>query len=263
MAEYKTIAVTKEDDLALVSVERPKTLNALNSEVLTELDAAFDALAGDAAAKVVIITGSGEKAFVAGADIAEMSAMGVSQAKNFAAMWQRVFLKIEQFPKPVIAAVNGFALGGGCELAMACDIRIASEKAKFGQPEVTLGIIPGFGGTQRLPRLVGRGMAKMLIYSGDMIDAQEAYRIGLVQKVVKPEELISEAKSLARRILSRSANAVSLAKAAIDRGMDMDIASAMQHEAFIFGTCFANRDQAEGMSAFLEKRKAAFTGREK
>jgi enoyl-CoA hydratase len=260
MSKFKTLLINYDQQIAEVVINRPQAMNALNSEVLSELSRAFDGLAADNAVKVVILTGSGDKAFVAGADIAEMSKMNVEQGRSFAEQGQDLFLKIQQFPKPVIAAVNGFALGGGCELAMACDIRLASEKAKFGQPEVSLGIIPGFGGTQRLPRLVTTGMAKLLIFTGDMIDASEAYRIGLVQKVLPAGELMADVKAVARRIIARSAIAVGLAKTAINRGLDMDISTAMQYEAFIFGTCFAGEDQTEGMEAFLAKRKAVFSG---
>lgn len=261
MADYSTLLIAEEDGVAVVTINRPKALNALNSTVLDELAQAFDEFTTNDAVKAVIVTGSGEKSFVAGADITQMKDMNVAEGKIFAEKGQNTFLKIEQCPKPVIAAVNGFALGGGCELSMACDIRIASENAKFGQPEVGLGIVPGFGGTQRLPRLVGRGMAKLLIYTGDMIDAQEALRIGLVQKVVAPESLLTEAKGVVKRILKKSSIAVNFAKDAINRGMEMDIPNAMQYEAYIFGTCFASEDQKEGMTAFVEKRKPAFSGR--
>lgn len=261
MTDYSSLVISVEGGIGLVTINRPKALNALNSTVLNELAIAFDELADNTDVKVVILTGAGEKAFVAGADITEMKDMNTAQGKAFAEKGQGVFLKIQQFVKPVIAAVNGFALGGGCEIAMACDIRIASTKAKFGQPEVNLGIVPGFGGTQRMPRLIGSGMAKLLIYTGDMIDAQEALRVGLVQKVTVPEELIGEAKAIAGRIIAKSPVAVSMAKDAINRGVDMDITNAMQYEAYIFGTCFASEDQTEGMTAFVEKRKAAFTGK--
>lgn len=261
MADYTALLITEEAGVAIVTINRPKALNALNSTVLDELAQAFDELADNNAVKAIIITGAGEKAFVAGADITQMKDMNVVEGKVFAEKGQNVFMKIEQCPKPVIAAVNGFALGGGCEIAMACDIRIASEMAKFGQPEVGLGIIPGFGGTQRLARLIGRGMAKFLIYTADIIDAKEALRIGLVQKVTAPEALLDEAKAIAGRILKKSAIAVSLAKDAINRGMEMDIPNAMQYEAYIFGTCFASEDQHEGMTAFVEKRKPSFSGK--
>lgn len=260
MSEYSTLLITEESNVAIVTINRPKALNALNSTVLDELAQAFDELAANDNVKAVILTGSGEKAFVAGADITQMKDMNVLEGQLFAQKGQNVFLKIEQFPKPVIAAINGFALGGGCELAMSCDIRIASDTAKLGQPEVGLGIVPGFGGTQRMTRLIGRGMAKFLIYTADIIDAQEALRIGLVQKVTTPEGLLEEAKGIVKRILKKSSTAVSLAKDAINRGIEMDIPNSMQYEAYIFGVCFASEDQKEGMTAFVEKRKPAFSG---
>jgi len=259
--EYNNLLIAEENGIAVVTINRPKALNALNSDVLDDLSAAFDELAVQDSVKVVILTGGGDKAFVAGADITQMKDMNVLEGKLFAEKGQGVFTKIEQFVKPVIAAVHGFALGGGCEIAMACDVRIASDAAKFGQPEVGLGIVPGFGGTQRLARLVGRGMAKLLIYTADIIDAQEALRVGLVQKVVAPDVLLEEAKAIAGRIVKKSSVAVNLAKDAINRGMEMDIPNAMQYEAYIFGTCFASEDQKEGMTAFVEKRKPAFSGK--
>jgi len=190
-----------------------------------------------------------------------MLPMSAVEGRKWAKFAQAVFNKIENFPRPVIAAVNGFALGGGCELAMACDIRIASEKAKFGQPEVSLGIPPGFGGTQRLPRLVGKGRAKELLFTGDMIDAAEAYRIGLVNQVAAPEELLNAAKAMAQKIMTRGPVAVELCKAAVNEGLDVDLESGVAFEAEVFGLCFATADQKEGMAAFVEKRKAVFTGK--
>jgi enoyl-CoA hydratase len=184
--------------------------------------------------------------------------MSAIEGRSWGKLGQAVFNKIENFAKPVIAAINGFALGGGCELAMACDIRIASEKAKFGQPEVTLGILPGFGGTQRLARLVGKGIAKELLYTGDMIDATEAYRIGLVNKIVDAGELMNTAKTMAQKIMSRAPIAVRLCKAAVNKGLDVDLESGIAYEAEVFGLCFTTRDQKEGMAAFVEKRKADF-----
>lgn len=259
--EYTSVLFTKDNGIGEIVINRPQALNALNGTVMEELSALLDEIAAMEDVKAVILTGSGDKSFVAGADIAQMSTMNAEEGKNWGETGENLFLKLEQFSKPVIAAVNGFALGGGCEIAMACDIRIASEKAKFGQPEVTLGIIPGFGGTQRLPRLVGKGMAKLLIYTGDMIDAQEALRIGLVQKVVPAEALLAETRAIAQRIIARSSTAVGLAKVAINRGVDMGIADAMQYEALAFGLCFAGDDQKEGMTAFLEKRKPSFSGK--
>lgn len=262
MGEYANLLLeTDSDGISTVTIHRPKALNALNAATMYELDQVFDELAANPAAKVVIITGSGEKSFVAGADILEMKDKTAVEGRQWGQLAQAVFSKIENLPKPVIAAVNGYALGGGCELAMACDIRIASEKAKFGQPEVSLGIPPGFGGTQRLPRLVGKGRAKELLFTGDMIDAAEAYRIGLANQVVAPEELIDKAKAMAHKILSRAPIAVQVCKAAVNTGLDIDLNSAIAYEAEVFGLCFATEDQKEGMTAFIEKRKAAFIGK--
>jgi enoyl-CoA hydratase len=262
MGEYANLLLeTDSDGISTVTINRPKALNALNAATIYELDQVFDELVANPAAKVVIITGSGEKSFVAGADILEMKDKAAVEGRQWGKLAQAVFSKIENLPKPVIAAVNGYALGGGCELAMACDIRIASEKAKFGQPEVSLGIPPGFGGTQRLPRLVGKGRAKELLFTGDMIDAAEAYRIGLANQVVAPEELIDKAKAMAHKILSRAPIAVQVCKAAVNTGLDIDLNSAIAYEAEVFGLCFATEDQKEGMTAFIEKRKAAFIGK--
>jgi len=261
MSNYENILFGKENGIGIVTINRPKVLNALNAATILELDRLFDEIARDDSIHVVIVTGSGEKAFVAGADIAEMASMSAIEGRNWGKLAQAVFNKLENLPQPVIAAVNGFALGGGCELAMACDIRIASEKAKFGQPEVSLGITPGFAGTQRLPRLVGKGRAKELLFSGGMIDAAEAHRIGLANKVVAPEELIAAARDMAGIIMSRGPVAVRLCKAAVNEGLDMDLESGMAYEAEVFGLCFATADQKEGMSAFLGKRKANFVGK--
>jgi len=257
----ENITLKLEGSLAEVTINRPKALNALNAVTLKELGLVINDLAENQDIRVVIITGSGEKAFVAGADISEMQDKNAFEGRNFARMGQKVFSAIENMPQVVIAAVNGFALGGGCELAMACDIRLASTKAKFGQPEVTLGIMPGFAGTQRLPRLIGKGLAKELIYTGDMIDAAEAYRIGLVNKVYEPEVLLDKAREMAAKIASRGPYAVSLAKSAINTGMNMDDESAYSYEAEVFGLCFTTEDQKEGMAAFLEKRKPEFKGK--
>jgi enoyl-CoA hydratase len=258
---YENLIVAKEEGIATVSVNRPRALNALNSTTLRELAAAFDELERDRDVKVVIITGAGEKAFVAGADISEMADYSPLEAEGFAALGQRVMFKIERLPKPVIAALHGFALGGGCELAMACDIRVASDKLKIGQPEVKLGVLPGFGGTQRLARLVGPSKAKEIIFSGDVYDAAEALRIGLVDRVVPFEKLMEEAKKLAKTIASRGEVAVRLSKDAINAGMDVDIGSGCMLERKAFGMCFASQDRAEGMKAFLEKREPKFTGK--
>lgn len=253
--EYKNVILEKDGKIAIVTINRPKALNALNSETLKELDNVIDEISNDESIFAVVLTGAGEKAFVAGADISEMKDMNVLEGRKFGILGNKVFRKIELLEKPVIAAVNGFALGGGCELSMACDIRIASEKAKFGQPEAGLGITPGFGGTQRLPRLVGMGMAKELIYSTRTINAQEALRIGLVNRVVEPEKLMEEAKKLANDIASKAPIAVKLCKEAINRGMQVDIDTALNIESQIFGECFSTEDQTDAMTAFVEKRK--------
>ncbi|MBU3102118.1 short-chain-enoyl-CoA hydratase [Clostridium estertheticum] len=255
--EYKNIVLQKEDKVAVLTISRPKALNALNSETLKELDLAIDEIANDDKIYAVIITGAG-KAFVAGADITEMKDLDVMGGRRFGNLGNKVFRKLETLEKPVIAAVNGFALGGGCELSMACDIRIASVKAKFGQPEVGLGITPGFGGTQRLSRLVGLGMAKELIYTAKIINAEEALRIGLVNKVVALEDLLVEAKALANTIAGQAPIAVSLCKAAINKGMQLDIDSALSYESEIFGECFSTEDQSSGMTAFIEKTEKCF-----
>jgi len=249
------------DGIATVTVNRPKALNALNAATLKDLVSCFAGIAEDAAVKVVILTGSGEKAFVAGADISEMQPLDAVTAREFARLGHQLAAAIEALPKPVIAAVNGFALGGGCELSLCCDIRLAGENAKFGQPEVNLGVIPGFGGTQRLARLVGKGLAAELIMTGDMIDAAEAHRLGLANKVYPLAELLPAAQKMAAKIASKGLVAVAFAKAALRDGLETDLARACAHEADLFGLCFATDDQKEGMQAFLEKRPAAFTGK--
>lgn len=249
----KNIILEKEGKIALITINRPKALNALNSETLGELESVIDKVSEDEEILSVVITGAG-KSFVAGADISEMKDKNVMEAKNFGVLGNRVFRKIENLSKPVIAAVNGFALGGGCELAMACDIRFASKKAKFGQPEVTLGITPGFGGTQRLARIVGQGEAKELIYTGKMIGADEALRIGLVNKVFEVEALLEEAKKLANTIANNAPIAVKSSKNAINRGLQVDIDTAVAYESEVFGSCFSTDDQKNGMDAFLNKQ---------
>lgn len=255
---YENLLVEQDGNIAVVYVNRPKALNALNGPTLKEIEKVFIELENNDEVYAIILTGSGEKAFVAGADISFMKDLGPIVAKEFAELGQRAFNRIENNKKPVIAAVNGFALGGGCELAMACDIRIASEKAKFGQPEVNLGVIPGFTGTQRLSRLVGKGVAKELIYTADIIDAQEALRIGLVNKFVSPEELLEYVKAIAKKIAAKGQIAVQLAKQVINEGLEMDSERSFSHEANFFGLCFASQDQSEGMNAFLEKRSPNF-----
>lgn len=253
--ELKNVILEKEDHLAIVTINRPKALNALNSETLNDINAVLDDLEKDNNIYAVILTGAGEKSFVAGADIAEMKDLNEEEGRKFGELGNKVFRRLETLDKPVIAAINGFALGGGCEISMACDIRIASETALFGQPEVGLGITPGFGGTQRLARIVGIGRAKEIIYSAQNINADEAYRIGLVNKVVPLEELMDTAKKLAGKIMRNAPIAVKLCKDAINRGMQVDIDTAVAIEAEDFGKCFATEDQTEGMTAFLERRK--------
>ncbi len=254
---FETIKYEVNDGIAYVTINRPQAMNALNTQVLDELYAAFTQFEGDADAKAAIVTGEG-KAFVAGADIAQMKQLDAVAGRAMIKKGHTVMNLMESVDKPIIAAVNGFALGGGCELSMACDIRIASEKARFGQPEVNLGIIPGFGGTQRLPRLVGKGMAKYMIMTAEMINAQEALRIGLVEKVVAPEDLIPECEKLAKTIMSKAPLAIASAKLAVNNGygLDMPAASALEVEAFTGP--FASQDKEEGMAAFLEKRPAEF-----
>ena len=258
---YENINYTVENGVATIAINRPKALNALNLATLTELKDVVEKIAVDKAVQVVIITGAGEKSFVAGADIVEMSTKNAVEGRVWGQVGQNVFTEIENIPQPVIAAVNGFALGGGCELACACDIRYASENAKFGQPEVGLGITPGFGGTQRLTRVVGRGHAKELIYTANIIDAQEALRIGLVNKVVPQAELMDVVMKVAKTITKKAPVAVQLAKAAINRGINCDVVTGISYEAEVFGLCFATADQKEGMKAFIEKRKPTFEGK--
>ena len=261
MTEYKNLLVQMEQGITIVTINRPKSMNALNSSTLEEMKQLFDILAKDEVTKIVIITGGGESAFVAGADIVEMQKLNPMESRKFSILGQTVFNTIENLPQIVIAAVNGYALGGGCELAMACDIRIASTKAVFGQPEVSLGIIPGFGGTQRLAQLVGKGRAKEIICTTNMIKAEDAYRIGLVNAMVEPTELMDAAKVMANKIMSKAPVAVQLAKDAINRGFDMNLQAGLAYEADNFGICFATDDQKEGMKAYLEKRKPAFAGK--
>ena len=249
------ILLEKKGLIAVATINRPKALNALNSEVLTDLDELVSAVKADADIRALVITGSGEKAFVAGADIGEMSTLTKAEGEAFGKKGNDVFRKLETFPIPVIAAVNGFALGGGCEISMSCDIRICSENAVFGQPEVGLGITPGFGGTQRLARIVGTGKAKEMIYGARNIKAEEAYRIGLVNNVSPAEELMPAAKKLASTIARNAPIAVRNCKRAINEGMQVDMDQAIVIEEKLFGSCFETCDQKEGMNAFLEKRK--------
>ncbi len=251
-----------QDRVAVLTIDRPKALNALNPEVLNDLRLAFEGI-DQSEVRCVILTGAGDKSFVAGADIAAMSTMTKAEGEAFGKQGNDVFLMVENFPLPVIAAVNGFALGGGNELAMSCDIRLASENALFGQPEVGLGITPGFGGTQRLARVVGVGMAKQLVYSATNIKANEALRIGLVNAVYAPDQLMDAARKLAGKIASNAPIAVRNCKRAINEGIELPIAEAVQVEERLFGACFETHDQVEGMSCFLSrekpKPKAVFT----
>lgn len=254
---YETIKYEVKENIGYVVIARPEALNALNSTVIRELYEVFNEINLDDEVRCVILTGEG-RSFVAGADIAEMSKLNAREGKVFATLGHKTMNFIEKIEKPVIAAVNGFALGGGCELAMACDFRIASTKALFGQPEVGLGITPGFGGTQRLSKIVGPGMASMLILTAQNIKADEALRIGLVEKVVEPECLMEEAENLAKMIASKAPIAVMQAKTLINKGYHLDMFSGCALEAEGFGLCFGTEDQKEGMNAFLEKRKAEF-----
>ncbi|MBI5473131.1 MAG: enoyl-CoA hydratase/isomerase family protein [Ignavibacteriae bacterium] len=258
---FKTLLFDQNDRIATVTINRPDKLNALNAQAKSELRELFTQLKTDDAISVVILTGAGEKAFVAGTDIKELTVLNSETGKDFSAKGQEVFDLIENLGKPVIAAVNGYALGGGCELALACHIRIASENAKFGQPEVNLGIIPGYGGTQRLARLIGRGRAMEMILSGNQIDAQEALRIGLVNKVVPQAELLATATSMAQLIASKGQVAIRMALKAVNMTQETTLSDGQKLEASLFGVCCESEDFKEGTSAFLEKRKPAFSQR--
>jgi len=255
------VRTENKDGILIITIDRPKVLNALNAQTVAEIGEAFEAARDDASVKCVILTGGGEKAFVAGADINELAQMTPITGKATAEKGQRVFRAIERFPKPVIAAVNGFALGGGCELALACHMRIASENAKLGLPEVTLGIIPGYGGTQRMARLLGKGKALELILTGDRIGAEEAERIGLVNKVVPADQLMATCEELARKIATRGPLAVSAAIEAVMSGSEMPFDEGQTLEATLFGLLASTEDMKEGMGAFLEKRTAEFKNR--
>ncbi|HEX9340662.1 MAG TPA: enoyl-CoA hydratase-related protein [Thermoplasmata archaeon] len=249
-----------EDRLAIVTINRPDALNALNSTVLRELSMAIEHLSMAADVGAIILTGAGDKAFVAGADIKEMANLSGLEMQRFSEMGRRLGDTMASCNKPILAAINGYALGGGCELALACDIRIASERAKIAQPEVNVGIIPGFGGSQRLPRIVGPGWAAELIYTGETIDAATAERIGLVNRVVPADRLLEEAKALARKILEKSPAAIALAKACLRSAMEMPLSAGLDFETSAFGVVGSTRDKAEGMQAFIEKRKPTWTG---
>lgn len=258
---YENILFEKKNAIAYVTVNRPKVLNALNMATMEELRTAFHDIKNDAAIRVVIMTGSGEKAFIAGADIGELAKQNAIEAKEYTHRGQSVLNLIENLGKPVIACINGFALGGGCEIAMACTMRLASENAKFGQPEVKLGIIPGYGGTQRLPRLVGKGIAMQLVLAGEMITAQEAHRIGLVNEVTAAAELIPRGEAIAQKIIANAPLAVQYSMEAINKGMEMTLQEGLYVEAVVFGVACATEDKKEGTAAFLEKRAAQFKGK--
>lgn len=257
---YNYIKIEEKESVVVLTISAPKSLNALNSAILAEMDSFLSGFDCNKY-RCLIVTGDGEKSFVAGADISEMATLNVQQGQTFGMRGAGVFRKIETLPVPVIAAVNGFALGGGCELAMACDIRICSENAKFGQPEVGLGIIPGFSGTVRLARLVGMGIAKQLIYTGKPIKADEALRIGLVNAVVPQAELMDKALELANQIAANAPLAVRAAKQCINAEYDMPVDDAIVNESRAFGNCFATEDQKNGMKAFLNKEKYVFQGK--
>ena len=258
---FENILLEKKSAIAYVTVNRPKVLNALSLATMEELRAAFHDIKNDEQIRVVILTGAGEKAFVAGADIGELAAQDAVSGKKYAHRGQNVLNLIENLGKPVIACINGFALGGGCELALACTMRLASDNAKLGQPEVKLGILPGYGGSQRLPRLVGKGLAMQLILAGEMITAQEAHRIGLVNEVTTAAELIPRAEAIAAKIIANAPLAVQYALEAVNKGMEMTLAEGQFLEATLFGVCCATEDKKEGTAAFLQKRAAAFKGR--
>src|ERR1700758_2013610 len=258
---FENILLEKKNAIAYVTVNRPKVLNALNMATMEELRAAFHDIKNDAAIRVVILTGSGEKAFIAGADISELAKHDAVSGKEYTHRGQSVLNLIENLGKPVIACINGFALGGGCEIAMACTMRLASDNAKLGQPEVKLGIIPGYGGTQRLPRLVGKGIAMQLLLTGEMISAQEAHRIGLVNEVVPAGQLISRAEAVAQAIIKNAPLAIQYCLEAVNHGMEMTQQEGLFLEASLFAVCCATEDKKEGTSAFMEKRAANFAGK--
>ena len=256
-----TILLEREaDGIAVITVNRPDKLNALNADTVRQLDARLREARGDDAIRVIILTGAGEKAFVAGADIAELSRMGPIDGVAVSREGQATFRMMEAMPKPVIGVINGFALGGGLELALACHIRIASTRAKFGLPEVKLGIIPGYGGTIRLPRLVGRGRALEMMLTGEMIDAEEAYRIGLVNRIAEPDALLDTARDLARKMIANGPIAIAMALESVDHGMSSTIDDVQTLESNLFGLLASTDDMREGMKAFLEKRRAEFRG---
>ena len=254
------VKVEMEDRLAVVTINRPEALNALNSTVLRELTMAIEHVSMAQDVGAIILTGAGDKAFVAGADIREMANLSGLEMRAFSEMGRRLGDAMAACNKPIIAAINGYALGGGCELALACDIRIASDRARIGQPEVNIGIIPGFGGSQRLPRLVGAGWAAEMIFTGDPVDAATAERIGLVNRVVPPAQLLEEARALARKILEKGPAAIALAKACLRAAQEMPLSAGLDFETAAFGVVGSTQDKAEGMKAFIDKRKPSWTG---
>ena len=258
---FQTIEIQIEGGIATIILNRPKALNALNLAMVGELEQAVYQVRADATVRVVVMTGAGDKAFAAGADISEFKEMRPVDAWMFTQQLQRLYLEIERLPKPVIAAVNGYALGGGCELIMACDIVYASDRAKIGQPEINLGIIPGAGGTQRLARLIGKQRAKELVLTGDMVGADEAWNLGLLNKVIPHDQLMVEVKKLGEKLAAKGAVALKAAKEAIEEGYDIGLESALANEGKLFGLCFGTEDKVEGVNAFLEKRPANFKGK--
>jgi enoyl-CoA hydratase len=258
---YETLIVETRDGVATVTINRPEKLNALSDRVMEELDAAFMALADDAGVRGVILTGAGEKAFVAGADIGELASQSPVEGQERSIRGQKVLDRIERLGKPVVAAVGGFALGGGCELALACHVRVASENARLGTPEVKLGIMCGYGGTQRLPRLVGKGRALEMLLTGEMVDAQEALRIGLVNRVVPKEKLLAESEALVRKMLANGPVSLRFTLEAVNDGLEMPLDEAQRAEATLFGLICSTGDMKEGTKAFLEKRPAKFQGK--
>jgi enoyl-CoA hydratase/carnithine racemase len=261
VSPFENIKYDKRNQIAYITVSRPKVLNALNMATMAELGRAFTMVKDDADVRVAILTGEGEKAFIAGADINELATQGAVQGKEYASRGQAVLDLIENCGKPVIACVNGFALGGGCEVAMACTMRLASDNAKLGQPEVKLGIIPGYGGTQRLPRLVGKGLAQQILLTGEIISAQEALRIGLVNEVVAAADLLPRAEAIAAKIIANAPLAIQYVIEAVNKGMEMTLQEGLFLEASLFGLCCATEDKGEGTKAFLEKRAAQFQGK--
>lgn len=258
---YQTLIYEATDGMGVITLNRPQALNAINRSMIEELAKVVDQAEKDSLVRVLIVTGAGEKAFAAGADVAELQYLTPTQAQQVSEAFQAVFNKIEGLKKPVIAAVNGLALGAACELVLACDIIFASDRARLGQPEINLGFIPGAGGTQRLPRLIGKTRAKELIFTGEMINAQEAHRIGLVNRVIPAVELMTEVRRFAQKVVSKGALALEFAKRAIEEGFDLNLRAALALESKAFASCFGTEDGKEGIAAFLEKRQPQFKGR--